>query len=199
VIFRDGQSAEIGVRRDEQRPGRAQASIQGGTLVMVIALATGATGLTYFACHVSREDRRVESNRFSAASTKVNRYAAIRIWLPRPLIEVAKRRPSLPPMRTHEELQRMLETERLRDVWYALTVREHHDNGEFNDLTIIRRPYDDPRFFPELPEVLAVAVGEPVTDPAIDFSLASVCVVHADFGERTPREVMSDVLAKGRE
>jgi hypothetical protein len=88
----------------------------------------------------------------------------------------------------------VLEGEQLRELWYAVTVREHHENGGFNDLTVIRWPYNDRRHFPEFPEVLAAATGNPRPDPTVDLSLASICVVPGDFRARTPREVLGEAL-----
>ena len=196
---RDRQPEGIGTGRNEPatRRGCARASNR-DRFFMIIAVGAGAMGLAYFAGHVSRDQQVVEPDHHSNTQTTVHRFAAVRIWLPQALVEAAQRRATEPPLQTHDELKRVLDGEQLRDVWYALTVREHHDNGRFNDLTVIRRPYDDPRLLPELPAVLAVLVGNPPDDPALDFSLASICVVHDDLGLRTPHEVLGEALGSSR-
>jgi hypothetical protein len=193
MIIRNRQSGDRGAERQELRTASARNTGWGDKLVMLIALAGGSLGLTYFAGHVARLHQSHESDKHPGASA-VSHVEPVRIWLPQTLVEVAKRRTSQPPIQTHEELQRVLEVEQLRDVWYAVTMREHHDNGEFNDLTVIRWPYNDPRLFPEFPQVLAAAAGKPRSDSAVDFSFASVCVVVEDFRERTPYEVLGEAL-----
>jgi hypothetical protein len=193
MIFRDRQSADIATDPQGRGASCAPGTTWAERLLMLIALAAGSAGLAYFAGHVAQVHERDEHEKHAKATT-VRHYAAVRIWLPQTLIEVAKRRTAQPPIRTHEELQRILEVERLREVWYALTVREHHDNGGFNDLTVIRRPYDDPRHFSEFPHVLAAAAGKPADDPTVDFSLVSVRVVPEDFRDRTPHEVIGEAL-----
>jgi hypothetical protein len=193
MIFPDCRSADTGTFWREQGATRALGATWVEKLFMLITLAAGSAGLAYFAGHVAQVHERDEHEKHAKATT-VRHYAAVRVWLPQTLIEVARRRSAHPPIRTHEEVQRILEVERLREVWYALTIREHHDNGGFNDLTVIRRPYDDPRHFSEFPHVLAAAAGKPADDPTVDFSLVSVTVVPEDFRDRTPHEVIGDAL-----
>jgi hypothetical protein len=166
---------------------------RGDKLVMVIALAGGSIGLTFFARHVARVNQAIESDQHFG-SAKVISESAVRLWLPGRLVELATRRTTQPPIRTHEELRRVLEVEQQRDVWYALTMRECRDDGATSDLTTIRWPYDDPRNFVEYPEVLAVAAGNRSSDSTVDFSLVSVCVVPDHSCDRTPREVIAEVL-----
>ena len=118
--------------------------------------------------------------------------------VPQTLIELAKRQTLPSRIRTHEGLQRTLECLRQRDVWYALTVRAHKVNGERVDLTTIRWPYRDSRYFPELLDVLALAAGEPPSDPTPGFSNVSISVLPDDWLTREPREVMHAALGADR-
>jgi hypothetical protein len=163
---------------------------------MLTAITVGSTGLVYFACHVDQVNRRVDHDT-QATPTMVSHYKAVRIWLPQTLVDVARRRAAQAPINSHEELRRVLDREALRDVWYALTVREHHENGGFNDLTVIRRPYHDRHHFLEFPHVLAAIAGEAPADRTMDFSVASVSVVPQEFRDRTPHEVIGQALGQG--
>ena len=163
---------------------------------MVVALAAGSMGLFFLAQHVAGVDQLLDPDNHSGSS-KVIRVSVVRLWLPGTFIELAERQMMRPPIRSHEDMRRVLEVERQRDAWYALTVREHYDSGGFDELTYIRWPYSDSRNFREYPEVLAVAAGKPSSDPSIDFSFASVCVVHEQSRERTPRAVICEALGTG--
>ena len=118
----------------------------------------------------------------------------LRLWLPQTLTELAKRQSQFRVVRTHEELQRFLELQDRKDLWYALTMRGHQVNGDFVDITFIRWPYDDPLHFPELLEILATAAGNPPRDPDADFSTASVHIIANDSLNREPREVIAELL-----
>jgi hypothetical protein len=196
VIFQGSQPANIGAELHEPRKPRAQKTVNGDKFSMVLALAAGSLGLTFFAQHVARLNQTRDSDTLSS-SARVIRVSVIQLWLPATFVELAERRIMQPSIRTHEEMRQVLEVEGKRDAWYALTVREHHEGGRYNDLTYIRCPYDDPRNFREYPEVLAVAAGKPSGDPRIDFSSVSVCVVPEQSPGRTPRAVICEALGTG--
>jgi len=196
VIFRENQPANIGARLYEPQCPRALKTINTDAFIMVVALAAGSIGLTVFAHHVARVDQELDPNAHSG-SAKVLRVSVVQLWLPRKFIGLAERRVTQPPITTHDEMRRVLETEGQRDTWYALTVREHHEGGGVDDLTYIRWPYTDPRNFEEYPNVLAVAAGMPSNDPRIDFSSVSVCVVPEQSPGRTPRAVICEALGTG--
>jgi hypothetical protein len=193
VIFRESQHASIDAERHESRNPRAHKTKHGDKFFMVIALAAGSMGLAFFARHVARANQELDSDNHPG-SAKVIRISVVQLWVPGTFIELAKRRITQPPVLTHEEMRRALELEGQQDAWYAITVREHHEGGGFADITYIRWPYSDRRNFPEVPEVMAVAAGKPSTDPIIDFSLVSVCMVPEQSRERTPREVICEAL-----
>jgi hypothetical protein len=91
-------------------------------------------------------------------------------------------------------LQRLLELQDRRRLWYALTFRAHQFNGKVVDLTFIRRPYDNPRHFPEFLEILATAAGNPPRGPDADYSKASVSIIAQESSKREPRDVMAELL-----
>jgi hypothetical protein len=196
VIFQGSQPANIGAELHEPRGSRAHKASNEDKLFMVIALAAGLLGLTFFAQHVARLNQSLDSDNHSS-SARVIRVSVVQLWLPATFIELAESRIMQAPIQTHAEMRQVLEVEGQRDAWYALTVREHHEGGSYNDLTYIRCPYDDSRNFREYPEVLAVAAGKPSRDTAIDYSSVSVCVVPEPSPGRTPRAVICEALGTG--
>ena len=197
MIFRQCQPANIDAQQqhESQKPRAHHQTTNADKLFMVIAVGHRITGLDLFGRHVARMSQAVDSDNH-AGSARVIRVSVVNLWLPGRFIELAERQKMQPPIRTHKELRRVLEVEGQRDAWYALTVRQHHEMGGFDDLTYIRWPYSDPQNLWEYPEVLAVAAGKPPGDPVIDFSSVSVCVVPDQSPGRTPREVICEASAR---
>jgi hypothetical protein len=174
-------------------PPRRFPAIWGGTIFTMIVFAAGVMGLARLSVHVARQAQKLEpADR--PGSGIIIRSELLRFWLPQTLTELAKRQSQFRVVRTHEELQRFLELHDRKDLWCALTVRGHQVNGNFVDLTFIRRPYDDPLHFPEFLNILATAAGNPPRDPAADFSTASVHIIANDSLNREPREVIAELL-----
>jgi hypothetical protein len=165
----------------------------GEMFLMVLVFSAGAIGLFGFSIHVTRQDRELEPANRPGAGIIV-RSEPIHLWLPQALAELAQRQSQSPVVRTHEELRRFLETEDRQDLWYARTTRGHQVNGEVVDITVIRRPYDDPIHFSELLDVVATAAGKPPRDPEADYSEASVHILAQELLKREPREVMAELL-----
>ncbi len=160
---------------------------------MMLILAGGVIGLARLSFHVARQDPELEPASSSGVGIIV-RSDTIHVWLPRRLTELAPGQFQSRSIRTREELRRLLELEGREDLWYALTARGHQIDGHFADITMIRRPYDDPSHFPELMEILATIAGAPSRHAEADFSRASVHIIAEDLLEREPREVMAGLL-----
>jgi hypothetical protein len=137
--------------------------IAGRKLLTLLVSGGGLLGLTSFARQIARLDR-VPVAQNTAGGGIIVRSEALRLWLPRAMIELAKRQSQSSPIRTHHELQQSLEGLDQRDAWYALTTRAYLANGQIIDLTTIRWPYQDSRYFPEVLDILAVAAGDPAID-----------------------------------
>jgi hypothetical protein len=159
----------------------------------MIVFAAGVMGLAWLSCHVTRRDQGLEPDNSPGAGIAV-RSEPIHLWLPRTLTELAQRQSQSRVVRTHEELRRFLELEGREDLWYALTARGHQVNGQFVDITVIRRPYDDAPHFPELLAILATVAGDPPRHPDADFSRASVHIIAEELLNSEPREVMAELL-----
>jgi hypothetical protein len=169
------------------RPGWAD------TFFLPIVCAAGVMGLACLSVHMGRQDPELESAN-QPGSGIIVRSEPIHLWLPRTLIELARRLPRSRAVRTHDELRRFLELEGREDLWYALTARGYQVNGAFVDITVIRRPHDDAPHFPELLAILATAAGDPSSHPDADFSRASVHILAEESLKCEPREVMTGLL-----
>jgi hypothetical protein len=141
---------------------------------------------------MARQDRLAASGKDPDGAIVI-RSEAIRIYLPRTLIELAKHQTQQPPLRTHEDLRRSLEVQHHRDLWYALTVRGFQVNREFADTTFIRRPYAEPDRFAEFLEVMAAANMSP-PDLWKNLSSATVHLIPDELSERDPREVITELI-----
>ncbi len=160
---------------------------------MGIVIAVALAGLTGLASQVTRQDQELELAS-SPGSGIVVRSDVLGIWLPYSIFELANGATPVPEISTHEELQHVLERQKQKNLWYALTIRGHQVNGEFVDLTIVRRPYDDPHGIAEMVQVLDAVAGNPPRTPARDFSTASVHIIPDDSLNREPREVIAELL-----
>lgn len=169
-------------------------TLLGRNLLTICVIGGGSLALIHVAHHSAHGVREIESKN-DADGWVITRTELIHLWLPGTLIELSERQRGPSPMRTHEELQGILEARRQRDLWYGRTVRVHKVNGEFSDVTYIRWPYSDSFHFPELIDILAVAAGGPSGDPAFTDSNPQVIVLPDRLLHLEPREVIGDVLA----
>ena len=70
-------------------------------------------------------------------------------------------RPCAPVFLSPEALHTELKRRGLNDAWYALTFRGHQANGEFVEITQIRRLSEAADHLDELQAVMATAAGRP--------------------------------------
>jgi len=177
------------------RPLKRYIALWGEKVVMGTLVVAALMGLAGLSSRVVQPDRQDEENDRPGGGIVV-RSEVLRLWLPEPLIVLAKRQSRAPVLRDHGELQRFLELDHQEDLWFALTIRGHQANGGFADITFIRRPYADSEYFPELLNVLAVAAGNPPDYPTVDlldFSTASVHVIPTELCNHDPREAIADL------
>ncbi len=160
---------------------------------MILVFAAGLMGLVGLSFHVARRAHEVEPVDQPGAGILVHS-ELLRLWLPQELTELSKRQSQSLVVRTHEELQRFLELQDRRRLWYALTFRAHQLNGKVVNLTFIRWPYDDPHHFPEFLNILATAAGNPPRDPDADYSNASISIIAQEATKREPHAVMAELV-----
>jgi hypothetical protein len=204
---RDSASTSIEPRRPRDRGSRSTAAgsspaddhlkrlltSRGGTLRIVIAIAMATIALTRLAPHAARPDRELEADE-PLGDGMVVRYELLDLWLPETLFELAREPSRAPALRDHQDLKRVLELRNEQDLWYALTERAHQVDGGFVDITVIRRPYHDPEWFPEFLAVLATVGGDPPRDSDTDFSTASIHIIPVELATREPRGAIAELL-----
>jgi hypothetical protein len=159
---------------------------------MLIIFVDGVIGLLGVSVHVTQQDRELEPANRPGAGIIV-RSEPIHLWLPQVLAELAQRQCQSTVVRSHEDLQRVLDIEDRKGLWYALTTRGHRVNGDFVDITVIRRPYDDPIHFSEMLDVLATVAGTALRNRDADYSTASVDILANELLKREPREIMTEL------
>ncbi len=169
-------------------------ALRGEQALIVVVLMTAVIGLTRFAIQVSRNHS--ESEPRSGPEVSPFTYVEVRhLWLPKPMIWLAKRHARSPLIRNHEELQQFLEFLNLEDLRYAITVRARQAGGEFMQATYIRYPYDGFNDFLELMDVLATAAGRPppYTDTLKnDFSTTAVQVMPEEIRRNATNQFISE-------
>jgi hypothetical protein len=206
---RDSASASIEPMRPEElgapaaiEPAPAGRAVQrlvaawGHTLVTGILVAA-AIGLIWIASHATRPRQELGSGE-SLGGGIVVRYELLDLWLPETVIELAREPFRAQAVGDHQDLKRLLELRNQQDLWYALTARGHQVNGGFVDLTVIRRPYHDPKCYSEFRAVLATAGGDPPREPDSDFSTASIHLIPAELATREPRGAIAELLGQPR-
>jgi hypothetical protein len=180
-------------RNDGGAPAWNPLASRGGPLPLVGLLAAAGLGLMGLSAHLPRPDPEADSASGVGAGIIV-RSELRELWIPRRLVELA-RRPCLSRLiRTHAEWRRFLEAEGLTDLWYAITARAYQAGGNSLDLTSIRWIHDDAPHFEEYRAILAVLGGREAPDPDAMFSKAAVHVLDEELSRRDPREVMNELL-----
>lgn len=187
-----GRSAGL-IFTDGPTPPRFQTT-WGGTVLVIIVVAASVIGLARLSFHVTHSAQEQDPAGRSGGGI-IDRSGVLRLWLPQTLIELARRQSQFPVVQTHQELQRFLELEGGKKLWFAMTVRGHQVNGKTVDITFIRWPHEDPRLFPELLHVLATTAGNPPRHSNLDFSKASVHIIAEELFNGNPREVMAELIA----
>ena len=184
--------AAAGSSPAEGRPKRLPIS-RGGTFLIGIAIALAAIVSTRLAPHAAGPDRELDPDEPPGGGIVV-RSELIHVWLPETLAELAQGPARSQVVRDHGALKRLLELRGRQDAWYGLTFRQHQVNGRFAEITMIRRPYHDPRYDPELLAVLASLAGEPLRDSVLDFSTASIHIIPPGWRDRDPRDAVAELL-----
>jgi hypothetical protein len=167
-------------------------------LLLICAIGGGSLALTHVALQSAHRDRKFKPGN-DADGGIITRTELLQLWLPGTLIDLAQHQTGPSCMRTHQELQRILDGRQQRNLWYALTFRAYQVNGRFEDLTFIRWPYIDSARFPELLDILGVAAGEPPSDANFGSSTPTVSVLPDRLLNHDPREVMRKAMGTGLE
>jgi hypothetical protein len=166
-----------------------------GNILLTLAVVAAGVELTSFASHVTQRARERELAEGVNLGI-ITRSEVLHLWLPRTMAEWAKRQHQSRSVLTVQELQCYLELQHRRDLWYAVSLRAYRANGEFDDMTFVRRPHDRNGNFAELPDIQATAAGNPPCYPNWDLSKASVHIISDEFLEREPCKVMEELITR---
>jgi hypothetical protein len=164
-----------------QKTGTAVVGIAGIVVLVSVSFQAGTPG---------PED--------SPGSGIVVRTELAALWIPRALYDVAQREAGAPVFLSPEALHTELKRRGLNDAWYALTYRAHQLNGEFREITQIRRLSEAADHLEELQAVMATAAGIPPRYEGRDFSHAKVEVLSDTLQAADPREAVTRLMAEPR-
>jgi hypothetical protein len=115
------------------------------------------------------------------------------VWLPDPLVNLAKRESWSLPEQPHQQLRNVLEGEDWQVLFYALTVQALQANGGVKNFHFIRYPYCKPGNVQELLDVMATSAGHP---PRTDYY--SAAAVHEVPAGMSPNKLLDDMKAASR-
>lgn len=192
---RSGRGTSEASRNDRGAPAWNPLASRGGSLPLVGLLAAAGLGLMSLSTRLPRPDAEADSASGAGAGIVV-RSEPSDLWIPRRLVELARRPCLSRSIRTHAEWRRFLEAEGLTDLWYAITARAYQAGGGALDLTSIRWVHDDDAHFEAYRAILDAVGGREASDPDAVFSRAAVHVLDEELSRRDPREVMKDLLRR---
>jgi hypothetical protein len=158
------------------------------TAVVVIAGALGVVFVGFHAGAPGPED--------SPGSGIIIRSEVVALWIPRALHDLAQSEAGAPGFLAPEALRIELKRRGLKDAWYALTYRGHQFNGEFVEITRIRRLSEAADHLDELQDVMATAAGTPPRDEGRHYSQARVEVIPDTLQAVVPREAVTRLLPR---
>jgi hypothetical protein len=117
------------------------------------------------------------------------------IWLPEPLVELAKRESRALSEQRRQQLQRILNAQDSRGVFYAFTIQIRQANGRVGNIQFLRYPVREPENVQELLDLMATAAGNPPRYRTTDYSMA---VVHVVPAETSRQELFEGIKASAR-
>jgi hypothetical protein len=117
------------------------------------------------------------------------------IWLPEPLVSLAKRESWTLPEERRQQLRKILERMENRVLFDGFTVQVRQANGRVGNMHFLRYPVRGPENVHELLDLMATAAGNPPQYRTIDYSTA---VVHAVPAETSRQELFEGITASSR-
>jgi hypothetical protein len=101
------------------------------------------------------------------------------IWLPEPLVDLAKREFQPCGLNRDEGLEKVLDRKEYQDLFHAFTVRGFQSNSDAVIVTYVRYPYHVSEHYQELVDLLATAAGSPPRYAGMDYSGTTIHIVPA--------------------
>jgi hypothetical protein len=150
--------------------------ILGGKTLMTILLVGAVAALTMTNSQIARPDQDDETEDLPGAGIIV-RSEVVHLQIPETFRELAYLQSQAQVLSDHNDLRLFLEQRHQTDLWYSVTTRGHQINGGHSDITFVRHPYDDPRHFQEVLDILARAIGRTNEDTSSEFFATSVSII----------------------
>jgi hypothetical protein len=117
------------------------------------------------------------------------------VWLPRALVDQARRRNGLPVVCSPDELRTCLARNGWPDPWFALTCRGYQVTGQSSEWTQIRWLTQAADHLGDLQAVMATAAGRPPRCEGTDFSHSRIEVIPDSLQAVEPREAIKRLLS----
>jgi hypothetical protein len=118
------------------------------------------------------------------------------LWIPRALHDVAQSEAGAPVLLSPAELHTEMKRRGLNDAWYALTYRGHQVNGEFEEITQIRRLSEAADHLDEFQDMMATVAGRPPRYEGGDYSHARVEFIPDTLQAVDPRDAVTRLMAE---
>lgn len=130
----------------------------------------------------------------SVGETRVVGAELVDLWLPAQFDALAEDLSRSTDCRSFDKFQKFLAERNLQRIWYAAIVRWRLADGRHNDITYIRKPFDDPGQSLEFRDLLISGKFEPGHGILARLSPRAVHVIADDQASRAPIEVVLDTL-----
>jgi hypothetical protein len=169
---------------------RTAAALLSSVVTAVVTIAC-LVGLTWVSHHAGAPDPEPARGSGIVVFTEITA-----VWIPQPLLDLARDPGGSPLGRSPEAVRAYLGRHGWRDPWYALTYRFLQVNGELGGLTQVRDLSDSPDDLDELQAVMATAAGRPPRFESRDFALARIEVGPDALQGVEPREAITRLMAE---
>jgi hypothetical protein len=134
--------------------------LQGATTGVALFFAAAMFGASWWNSNSHRSGLSSDAGNFPGAGFLV-RCDPTHLWTSEPFQELVRSSSQQWVAGDFNDFRRFLERRHLENLRYGVTYRGLQVNGRYSEITYIRRPYDDPRYFQELLDVLSGAGEEP--------------------------------------
>ncbi len=115
------------------------------------------------------------------------------IYAPQALIEFS-REFKIQEIESREHLARLLDSEHLKDAWYAMIIRDYFTNGEFRDETIVEYPGRSSGSYPRARTAIYTLGGGREPWGVFDPIKIKVVIVPGELVNDPPEKTLADLM-----